>query len=115
MLNKCFVLLQRKTISNIACNFYAANIRKKMRLTKKSREKLKDKSIYRALEDALELTHHALDRWRSSQRTPYYHKSPLVRGAFLEITGLTEEEAFEMNDEERALWELENNIKNDVL
>ena len=86
-----------------------------MRLTKKSREKLKDKSIYRALEDALELTHHALDRWRSSQKTTHYHKSPLVRGAFLHITALTEQEAFEMNDEERALWELENNIKNDVL
>lgn len=66
-----------------------------MKLTNKAKEKLKDKATMRALEDSLNLTIWTLQKWRAEENTRFYRKSEAVREKFLEIIELTEDEAFE--------------------
>lgn len=70
-----------------------------MKLTNKAKEKLKDKHTMRALEDCLNITIWTLCKWRAEKNTRFYRKSEAVREKFLEIIELTEDEAFEPDND----------------
>ena len=70
-----------------------------MKLTNKAKEKLKDKPTMRALEDSLNITIWTLYKWRAEKNTRFYRKSEAVREKFLEIIELTEDEAFEPDND----------------
>nr|DAN63887.1 MAG TPA: hypothetical protein [Caudoviricetes sp.] len=53
----------------------------------------------RALEDSLNITIWTLCKWRAEKNTRFYRKSEAVREKFLEIIELTEDEAFEPDND----------------
>lgn len=74
--------------------FGEAKLLKKMKLTKKAKEKLRDKTIKRVLEDKFKRSSYTLDKWRAKENSPFYSVD-VIKDFFLKTTGLTEEEAFE--------------------
>lgn len=95
----CLYLCTVKMIVKIISHFDLAKVLKNMKLTNKAKEKLKDKPTMRALEDSLNITIWTLCKWRAEKNTRFYRKSEAVREKFLEIIELTEDEAFEPDND----------------